>query len=162
MPLTAVRPAAPEDAGEIVRLVRALAAYEHEPLASVKLTEAIVGRDAFGPTPRFQALLGELDGEVVGLALYFHNYSTWEGRPGLFLEDLFVEQRARGHGLGRALLVALARIAAKRGCGRIELNVLDWNPAREFYHRLGIEPLEAWRPYRMNEAAIRRLAEGGG
>ncbi len=162
MPLTAVRPAAPEDAGEIVRLVRALAAYEHEPLASVKLTEAIVGRDAFGPTPCFEALLGELDGEVVGLALYFHNYSTWEGRPGLFLEDLFVEQRARGHGLGRALLVALARIARDRGCGRIEFNVLEGNPAREFYHRLAIEPLEAWRPYRMNEAAIRRLAESGG
>ena len=161
MAATGVRPAGPEDAGEIVRLVRALAVYAGEAAESVKLTEAVVRRDGFGANPRFEALLAELDGRVVGLALYFFSYSTWEGRPSLFLEDLFLEEQARGHGLGRAMMVALARIARDGNCGRFDLSVLEWNPTREFYHRLGIERLETWFPYRMDEAAIGRLAEDG-
>ncbi len=158
---TGIRPATSDDAGEIVRLVRALATYAGEPAECVKLTETIVRRDAFGASPLFEVLLAELDGEVVGLALYLFGYSTWEGRPSLFLEDLFLEERARGHGLGRAMMVALAGIARDRDCGRFDLSVLEWNPTREFYHRLGINRLESWLPYRMDEAAIRRLVAEG-
>lgn len=155
---TAVRPATAADAGEIVRLVRALAAYENEPPESVKITEADVLRDGFGAVPRFEALLAELDGAVVGFALYFHNYSTWEGRAGLYVEDLFVEQHARGLGLGRKLLAAIAGIARKRGCQRIDLWVLHWNPTRGFYHRIGLNHMEEWLPYRMTEPDIGTLA----
>ncbi len=154
-----VRQATAGDAGDIVRLVRALAVYAGEPAESVRLTEDIVRRDAFGGQPRFAALLGERDGRVSGLTLYFFSYSTWEGRPSLFLEDLFLEPAARGCGLGRAMMVALARIAREQNCGRLDLSVLEWNPTREFYHRLGIERLETWLPYRMDETAIRHLAE---
>jgi GNAT superfamily N-acetyltransferase len=117
-----------------------------------------VRRHGFGERPYFEVLLAELDGEAVGFALYFHNYSTWEGRPGIYLEDLFVEERARGLGLGRALIAALAAIARKRGCPRIDLSVLHWNPTREFYHRIGIAHMEEWLPYRMTEPHISALA----
>ncbi len=137
-----VRQATADDADDIVRLVRALAVYAGEPVESVWLTEDIVRRDAFGRQPRFAALLAEHDGRVSGLALYFFSYSTWEGRPSLFLEDLFLESAARGNGLGRAMMVTLARIAREQNCGRLHLSVLEWNPTREFYHLLGIERLE--------------------
>lgn len=160
MPETLIRPARPEDAGEIVRLVKALAAYENEPPETVKITEADVLRDGFSEPRRFEALLAELDGRPVGFALYFHNYSTWEGRAGIYIEDLFVEERARGLGLGRALVTEIARIAKQRGCPRVDLWVLHWNPTRDFYHRIGIRHMDEWLPYRMVEPAIGRLADG--
>ena len=153
-----IRPARPEDADEIVRLVHALAEYENEPAEVVKLTADVVRRDAFGGRPRFEALLAEHDGAVVGLALFYENYSTWQSRPGLFLEDLFVEERARGLGLGHKLMAALAAVAVARGCGRIDLGVLHWNPTRDFYHRLGFRHIDQWLPYRLEGAAIADLA----
>lgn len=163
---TLIRPAKPADAASIVALVRALAEYEKEPMSSVKLSEADILRDGFGPpeTRRFEALLAELDGRPVGFALFFYNYSTWEGRAGIFIEDLFVLEAARGHGLGRQLITAVAAIAQARGCPRVDLNVLDWNPTRDFYHRLGIRHMsderQTWLPYRMTRAAIAELAAG--
>ena len=156
-----IRPAGPEDAGDIVRLVRALAAYENEPVETVRMTEADVLRDGFSEPRRFEVLLAEDAGEAVGFALFFHNYSTWEGRAGIYVEDLFVEERARGQGLGRALVVEIARIAKARDCPRIGLWVLHWNPTREFYHRIGINHMDEWLPYRMVEPENGRLAEGG-
>lgn len=159
MPKTLIRPATVDDADTIVALVQALAIYEKEPLSSVKLTADDIRRDGFGAEKRFEALIAELDGEPVGFALYFHNYSTWEGRAGLFVEDLFVLERARGHGLGRQLITALAAIADARGCRRLDLNVLDWNPTREFYHRLGILHKTEWLPYRMTQPALTQLGQ---
>lgn len=162
---TRIRFAAPEDAADIVRLVRELAIYENEPVETVKLTEADVLRDGFpadGSRPFFECLIAELDGEAVGLALVFHNYSTWAGRTGIYIEDLFVEERARGHGLGRALMAEIARLARERGCPRIDLAVLHWNPTREFYHRLDMQHMEEWLGYRMTEPAIAALAESVG
>lgn len=155
---TLIRPATPADAATIVSLVQALALYENEPLSSVKITPADVLRDGFGNERRFEALIAELHGEPVGFALFFHNYSTWEGRAGIYVEDLFVLERARGHGLGRQLITALAAIADARGCKRLDLNVLDWNPTREFYHRIGIGHLKEWLPYRMTQPALAALA----
>ncbi len=156
------RTATAADAGAIVMVVQALAAYEHEPPESVKLTEADVLRDGFSEPRRFEALIAELDGAPVGFALYFHNYSTWEGRAGIYIEDLFVLESARGHGIGRQLITAVAAIAHQRSCPRVDLNVLDWNPTREFYHRLDITHMQderqAWLPYRMRRPAIAALA----
>lgn len=157
MTATLIRPARPEDAATIVELVRALAVYENEPLTSVKLTPEDVLRDGFGAEKRFEALIAELGGRPVGFALYFHNYSTWEGRAGLYVEDLFVLEEARGHGLGRQLITALAAIADARGCRRLDLNVLDWNPTRDFYHRLGISHMKEWLPYRLTQPALAKL-----
>jgi GNAT superfamily N-acetyltransferase len=153
-----IRPATAEDAGTLLALVKALAVYEKKPDA-VKATEADLLRDGFGPTPRFEALLAFVDGAPAGFALYFADYSTWEGRPGLFLEDLFVAETARRRGVGRALLVELARIVVARGWGRLNLNVLTWNPARDFYHAIGFAHMAEWAPYRIDGAALRRLAE---
>ena len=159
MSRTRIRWARPIDAGTIVRLVQALAAYENEPAESVKMTEADVLRAGFGEPRRFECLLAELDGEAVGFALFFHNYSTWEGRAGLYVEDLFVEERARGHGLGRALMAAIAAVARERDCPRVDLWVLHWNPTREFYHRIAMNHMREWLPYRMTGEAIASLAD---
>lgn len=158
MSRTLIRPALPADAETIVALVQALAIYEKEPLSTVKIAPADVLRDGFSEPRRFEALIAELDNRPVGFALYFHNYSTWEGRAGLFVEDLFVLEEARGHGLGRQLITALAAIAEARGCRRLDLNVLDWNPTRDFYHRLGIAHMKEWLPYRMTQPALAQLA----
>lgn len=152
-----IRAATSADAGTIVHLVRQLAIYEKERIEQVKLTEADVIRDGFGEHPRFEVIIAELDGTPVGFALFFYNYSTWEGRSGLYLEDLFVEESARGHGLGLALMRELARIALVRGRARIDLSVLDWNPTREFYQRLGFQSLEQWLVYRLTEPAMSEL-----
>ena len=110
--------------------------------------------------PRRRRLqLAELDGEVVGFALYLSDYSTFAGRSGIFLEDLFVTAPARGRGIGRSLLARLAAIARERGATSLNLMVLDWNPAREFYHRLGCAPVAGWLPYQVSGAALYRLAE---
>jgi GNAT superfamily N-acetyltransferase len=158
MSKTLIRAAKPADAATSVSLVQALAIYENEPLSSVKITSEDVLRDGFGERKYFEVLIAELDDEPVGFALFFHNYSTWEGRAGIYVEDLFVLERARGHGLGRQLITALAAIANARGCKRLDLNVLDWNPTREFYHRIGITHLQEWLPYRMTQPAIAALA----
>ena len=162
MPEIAIRPARPDDAATIVALVRELAVYEREPLSSVKLGEADILRDGFGPTPRFELLVATLDGAVEGFALFFPNYSTWEGRAGLYVEDLYVREAARGHGLGRRLMAAIARLAVERGFRRVDLSVLEWNPARRFYDRLAMRELTEWRLYRMDTATMARLAADEG
>ena len=153
-----VRPAVPADAATIVQLIRELAVYEKEPIDNVKINEADVLRDGFGADRRFECLLVEIDGRAAGFALFFHDYSTWEGRAGLYIEDLFVRERARGHGLGRLLMAAIAKLAVERGYRRIDLSVLEWNPARRFYEKLAMDELTAWRLYRMDAATLTRLA----
>jgi GNAT superfamily N-acetyltransferase len=161
MPEIAIRPARPEDAATIVALVRELAVYEREPLSSVKVSKADILRDGFGAEPRFELLVATLDDAVVGFALFFPNYSTWEGRAGIHVEDLFVREAARGHGLGRRLMVEIARLAVQRGYRRIDLSVLEWNPARRFYERLAMDELSEWRIYRMTAATLTQLAAAG-
>ena len=153
-----VRPAVSADAGTIVQLVRELAEYEKEPLTSVKMTEADVLRDGFGAERRFECLIAEVDGRAAGFALFFHNYSTWEGRAGLYVEDIYVSEWARGVGVGRRLLVEIAAVARSRGCPRVDLWVLHWNPARAFYDRIGFIDMADWRPYRLTGDALERLA----
>lgn len=152
-----VRAATPDDVGTILRFVRELAAFERQPDA-VKATEADLLRDGFGPRPRFEARIAELDGAPAGFALFFHNYSTWEGRAGLFLEDIYVTESARRHGVGRRLVEDLAALAVERGCARFDLSVLQWNPARRFYEGAGFRHLEEWLPYRLDGAALAALA----
>jgi GNAT superfamily N-acetyltransferase len=157
MPAVTIRPAEASDAGTIVRLIRALAAYEN--LGElVRITEADVLRDGFGARPCFECLLAEADGEALGLAIHRPSYSTFGGRPELYVEDLFVAESARQLGIGRLLMARLAAIARGRGCTRISLAVLHWNPAREFYHRLGFAQVEEWLPYQLSGDALARLA----
>jgi len=155
---TSIRFARPDDAETIIEFVRGLAVFERELPERVHLTPEAILRDGFGPRPVFEAIIAEQGGVAVGFALFFPNYSTWEGSPGLYLEDLFVTEAARGTGAGRALLVALARIAHERGWARLDLSVLDWNPARAFYEALGMAHQDEWLPYRMQREAIARLA----
>jgi GNAT superfamily N-acetyltransferase len=147
----------PGDAGLVLQLIRALAAYEKAPEAVVA-TEADLVRHGFGPDPQFEAILAFVDGEPAGLALFHSRFSTWLGRPGMYLEDLYVTEAARGLGVGRRLMARLAAIAVERGWGRIDFQVLDWNPARDFYHRLGMQHLGEWLRYGANDEALRRLA----
>jgi len=156
-PAIAIRPAVAADVPALLALIRALAAYEKAEHA-VKADAAQLLAEGFGPRPAFEALLAELDGKAVGFALFFHNFSTWEGRRGLYVEDLFVLEKARGHRLGERLLAACAAIAVERGCPRLDLAVLDWNPARGFYDRLGFVQLQEWLPYRLGGEALQRLA----
>jgi len=158
MPNLSIRPATPADAEEIARMVRELAEFEREPAANVEASAADFLRDCFGDRPRAEALIGELDGATAGFALFFHNYSTWLGRAGLYIEDLYVRERARGSGLGRRLVAAVAALAVERRCRRLELSVLHWNPARGFYERLGFEAMTEWRPYRLGGEALVKLA----
>ena len=155
--MAAIRPARPGDVAEVLRLIRALAAYEklaHEVVA----TEDALRRTLFGDKPAAEVLLAEEDGRPVGLALFFQNYSTFLGRPGIYLEDLFVEPAHRGSGIGKALLQAVARIAVQRECGRFEWAVLDWNrPAIEFYQALGARPMNDWTVFRVTGEALRKL-----
>jgi GNAT superfamily N-acetyltransferase len=157
-----IRPATRADIPLILSLVRELAAFEHLE-HEVVADEASIGDTMFGPDANAEALIAELDGAPVGFALYFHNVSTFLGRRGLYLEDLFVRPAARGSGIGRALLAALARIALERNCGRMNWAVLDWNePAIEFYRSLGAELVESWRICRLDGAALRALAARDG
>ena len=155
--MAAIRPARPGDVGEILRLIRALAEYEK--LADeVVATEDALRRTLFGDAPAAEVLLAEEGGRPVGLALFFQNYSTFLGRPGIYLEDLFVEPASRGRGIGKALLQAVARIAVRRECGRFEWAVLDWNrPAIEFYQALGARPMNDWTVFRVTGEALRKL-----
>ncbi len=157
-----IRAAGPADAATIVRLVRALAAYENL-LDRVRITEADVLRDGFGARRHFECLLAEVAGDAVGFALFYPNYSTFDGRPGLYVEDLFVAEAARELGIGRKLMARLASLALERGCSRMSLAVLDWNPARDFYRRLAFSKVDEWLPYQLSGAALTRLAaEDGG
>jgi len=154
-----LRRATAADVGDILRLIRELAAYEREPDA-VHATVDSLTATLFGPTPSAEALVAEVDGEVVGLALFFTNFSTWTGRAGLYLEDLYVAPHARGTGLGKALLQRLARIAVGRGCARLEWSVLDWNqPAIDFYRSLGAKAMSEWTVHRLDGAALERFAK---
>ena len=159
MPSITIRPAEASDAATIVRLVRELADFEGL-LEQVRISEADVLRDGFGEQPRFACLLAEVDGAPVALALYFEDYSTFEGRPGIFVEDLYVAEAARGLGIGQQLLARLAQITVERDCRRLDLMVLHWNPARGFYERLGFRPSADWLPYRLSGEALARLANG--
>lgn len=153
-----IRPATPADVGQILKFIRALAAYEREPDA-VKATEEDLLHHGFGENPYFQCLTAEWDGEPAGFALYFYDYSTWLGRPGLYLEDVFVNPLMRGRGIGKALLQRLAAIALEKGCARMKWEVLDWNtPAIEFYRSLGAEFQGEWLNVRLSGEALRRLA----
>ena len=142
----------------ILQLIRDLATYERAPDAVVA-TEAGLREVLFGPKPAAEVLLALENAEPVGFAVFFHNFSTWLGRPGLYLEDLFVRPEKRGKGYGRALLAKLAQIAKKRGCGRMEWAVLDWNdPAIQFYRKLGAAPMDEWTVFRLTEDGIAKLA----
>jgi GNAT superfamily N-acetyltransferase len=155
-----IRPARPDDIPTILRFIRELAEYERAP-QEVVATEALLHEALFSTRPACEAFIGELDGVAEGFALFFHNFSTWKGRRGLYLEDLYVTPAARGKGLGKALFVAVAKVAVERGCPRLEWNVLDWNePALRFYHALGAEPLSEWTIHRLSGDALARLAAG--
>lgn len=155
---TTIRAANREDVPLILTFIRALATYEREPEAVTAREEDLM-RDGFGPTPFYFCLIAEYDGRPAGFALYFFNYSTWKGRPGLYLEDLFVEPEFRGLGIGKALLERVARIAVEKGCPRLQWEVLDWNtPAIDFYRVMGAEFLDAWRNVRVSGMALQRLA----
>lgn len=154
-----LRPATRADVPDILRLIRALAEYEklaHEVVA----TEAALADSLFGPRPAAEVLLAEEGGRAIGFALFFQNYSTFLAKPGIYLEDLFVEPASRGHGVGKALLKAVAKIAVERRCGRFEWAVLDWNaPAIGFYQSLGAQPLADWTVMRVTGEALARLAD---
>src|SRR6266699_6047125 len=153
-----IRAAHAEDVPIILELIRDLATYERAP-NEVTATEEQLVDVLFGKKPAAEILLAFENETPVGFAVFFHNFSTWLGRPGLYLEDLFVKPEARGKGYGRALLVQLARIARDRGCGRMEWAVLNWNePAIKFYRTLGAMPLDEWTVYRLTRDGIAELA----
>ena len=157
-PLLAIRPATIDDVPLIRQLVAELAAYERLADAAVA-TDADLREQLFGAHPAAEVLIGEVDGEAAGFALFFHNFSTFLGKRGLYLEDLFVRPAFRGAGLGRHLMAALARIAVQRDCGRFEWSVLDWNePAIGFYRRIGAVGMDEWTVQRLEGDALHALA----
>jgi GNAT superfamily N-acetyltransferase len=160
-PVIVLRDARPEDVPAILTMIRELAAFEREPDAVVA-TEADLLRDGFGPHPRFGCRVAEIDGAAAGFALWHFTYSTWLGRAGIHLEDLYVSPWARGAGLGEKLLIDIAALAIRHGAQRLDLAVLDWNPARGFYHRLGLAHRADWLPYRIDGAALAALAARAG
>ena len=154
-----IRPAVEADTPAILALIRGLAEYERAP-EKVLCDEPRLRASLFGEKPDAEVLLACVEEQAVGLAVFFHNYSTWWGRRGVYLEDLFVRPEMRGKGIGKALLKTLAKIARERDCARLEWAVLDWNqPAIDFYRSLGALPLDEWTTYRLNRAAIQQLAE---
>ncbi len=155
-----VRPAVPGDIAAVLRFVNALAAFEKAPEAVIATPEAML--DAlFGERPAAECLMAELDGETVGFALFFHNFSTWTARRGIWLDDLWVEPAARQRGVATALLREVARIAVERGCLRFEWWVLNWNErAKDFYDRLGAVAMDEWTVRRLEGDALRALAAG--
>ena len=156
--ILSIRSATPADISLIGQFIRDLAEYEklaHE----VRFDEAVMAQKLFGPRPYAEVLIGEIDRTPQGFALFFHNFSTFEGRPGIYLEDLFVRPDARGSGLGKALLGKLAALAVERDCARLEWSVLDWNtPAIDFYKALGARPMDEWTVYRVDGDALTGLA----
>lgn len=153
-----IRNAVREDAALILRFIRALAVYEKLE-DSVVADEEKIRRTLFGDKPYAEVLIAEWNGEPAGFALFFHNYSTFLAKPGIYLEDLFVDPAFRGKGIGKALLSSLARIAVDRDCGRLEWSVLDWNePAIGFYKKLGAVPMDEWTIFRVTGTALTDLA----
>ena len=154
-----IRPATSTDLPLIAELIRALADYEklaHE----VRFDEATLGEKLFGAHPYAEVLIGEIDGVPQGFALFFHNFSTFEGKPGIYLEDLFVRPEARGSGLGKALLTRLAALAVERDCARLEWSVLDWNaPAIGFYQSLGAQFMDGWTGMRVDGTQLTDMAQ---
>ena len=156
-----IRRAEARDVPEILALIRDLAAYERAPEEARATAEDLM-RDGFSGAPRFFVELAEWDGRVAGFAFWFFSYSTWQGRPGLYLEDLFVRPAFRRHGIGRALLAHLARVARAERCGRFQWQVLDWNaPAIAFYESLGAKRLGEWVTLRVSGEELARLAALG-
>lgn len=154
-----IEPAVPADVPMILQLIRELAEFERL-LDEVTATEEQLRAGLFGPRPSAEVIMGRLEpgGEVAGFALFFHNFSTFLARPGIYLEDLYVRQKFRGHGHGEALLRHLAGVALQRNCGRLEWSVLDWNHrAIDFYKSLGAVPMHEWTTYRVTGAALERL-----
>ncbi len=155
-----IRSGSDADVPLILRLIRELADYERAPRDAVA-TEDQLREVLYGANPAAEVLLAFANEEPIGFAVYFFNFSTWLGRPGLYLEDLFVRPEVRGHGYGRALLQRLAQIAQDRGCGRMEWAVLNWNePAIQFYNKLGAKPMDDWTVYRLTSEGISNLAGG--
>lgn len=154
-----IRSASENDVPLILSFIRELAEYErlsHEVVA----TEEGLRKTLFHERPSAEVIIGELNGSPVAFALYFHNYSTFLGKPGLYLEDLFVKSEMRGKGIGKVMLSYLAHIARERGCGRFEWSVLDWNePAIKFYHSIGALPMNEWTVQRVSGAALEELAD---
>jgi len=154
-----IRPATAADVPIILELIRALATYERAP-NEVTATADGLNEVLFGEKPAAEVLLAFENETAVGFAVFFHNFSTWLGRPGLYLEDLFVRPEDRGKGYGRALLIHLAKIARDRGCGRMEWAVLDWNePAIQFYRKLGAKSMDEWTVFRLKRDGIAKLAD---
>ena len=152
-----IRRATEADTAQILQFIRELARYErleHE----VAATEAQLRETLFGPRPYAEVLIANAAHEPVGFALFFHNYSTFRGQPGIYLEDLYVKEHMRGQGVGRQLLRQLARLAIERRCARLEWAVLEWNaPSIAFYRNLGAQPMEDWRTFRLTGAALEQL-----
>ena len=157
----AIRTATENDAATILALINDLAEYEklsHE----VEASEADIRKSLFGDRPVAEALIGELDGVPISFALFFHNFSTFLGKPGIYLEDLYVKPDYRGNGFGRRMLAHIARLATERDCGRFEWSVLDWNePAIRTYDRLNARPMKEWILYRLTGDALNKLAQEG-
>ena len=155
-----IRPVAEHEVAEVLKFIRELAVYEHLE-HEVVATEAALRAALFGPRPYAEVAFACLEGAPVGFALFFHNFSTFLGKPGIYLEDLFVRPEARGRGVGRSLLAWLARTALERGCGRLDWAVLDWNePSIVFYRKLGAVAQDEWTTMRVSGAALERLARG--
>ena len=156
-----IRPATEADVPLILSFIKELAEYErlaHE----VSATEDLLRESLFGESPGAEVVIGEHDGEPAGFALFFHSFSTFLGRPGIYLEDLYVKPGFRGRGIGRAILAYLARLAKERDCGRLEWSVLDWNdPAINLYRSVGAVPMDGWTVYRATGAALDELAARG-
>ena len=153
-----IRPAVEADVPVILQFIRDLAKYEHLE-HEVVANEGLLREGLFGSRPYAEVVLASLNGEPVGFALFFHNFSTFLGRPGIYLEDLYVRPEARGHGVGRQVLTWLAATAVSRGCGRLEWAVLDWNePSIRFYRNLGAVPLDDWTTYLVTGPALNQLA----
>jgi GNAT superfamily N-acetyltransferase len=157
-PGVTLRLATRDDVALILALIRELAEYEREPDA-VQTDEAMLAANLFGAQPGAEVVIAEADGQPAGFALFFHNFSTWLGRRGLYLEDLFVRPAYRGHGVGQVLMAYLAKLALERGCGRFEWSVLDWNtPAIDFYRRLGATGMDEWTVQRVTGESLQALA----
>jgi len=156
--MLSIRPAVPEDIPLILELIRDLADYEKAPQEAVAQPEDLL-RDGWGAQAKFRVLIAEWNKNPAGFALFFYNYSTWQGRPGIYLEDLFVRPEFRKHGIGKALLVRLAQIAVEENCGRFQWAVLDWNqPSIDFYESLGAKKLSEWIIMRVDGEALHKLA----
>ena len=154
-----LRKAAPDDIPLILSFIRELAEYERAPNA-VSCTETDLRRDGFGPSPKFRVIIAEWNGEPAGMAFFFYNYSTWQGRPGIFIEDLFVRPQFRGKSIGRALMARLAKTAIAERCYGVRWEVLDWNkPAIDVYQHLGSKFREGWRIMQLMGRELNELAE---